>query len=179
MSQRTIEWAIERLEICQDQAFQSCECEECQQCGKMPDECSGTECAKTCQCSTCDHCSNELVLAELRSLLAAPYVDRQDDDLLSGLKDLVIVGEYPSANDADAHDEWLDNNASTAIWLLGNLDRIRCALNYRTSPAVELDLTYNKMTEGLHIRRWENLGGLREGIHRLYICPTAPKKTGD
>jgi len=69
---RAIEWAFERLEICQDQAFQTCECEECEQCGKMPDECSGTECAKTCQCSTCDHCSNALAMAELRALLEAP-----------------------------------------------------------------------------------------------------------
>jgi len=66
---RAIEWAFERLEICQDQVFQTCECEECEQCGKMPDECSGTGCAKTCQCSTCDHCSNALAMAELRALL--------------------------------------------------------------------------------------------------------------
>ena len=69
---RAVEWAFERLEICQDQAFQSCECEECEQCGKMPDECSGTDCAKTCQCSTCDHCSNALAMTELRALLDAP-----------------------------------------------------------------------------------------------------------
>lgn len=67
---QAIEWAIERLELCQEQAFQSCECEECQQCGKMPDECTGTDCAKTCQCSTCDHCGNEAAIAELRTILA-------------------------------------------------------------------------------------------------------------
>ena len=69
---QAIEWAIERLELCQDQAFQSCECEECQQCGKMPDECTGTDCAKTCQCSSCDHCGNEAAITELRALLDAP-----------------------------------------------------------------------------------------------------------
>ena len=69
---QAIEWAIERLELCQDQASQSCECEECQQCGKMPDECTGTDCAKTCQCSSCDHCGNEAAITELRALLDAP-----------------------------------------------------------------------------------------------------------
>lgn len=73
LERRTIEFAIERFEICQDQAFQSCECEECQQCGKMPDECTGTDCAQTCQCSTCEHCMNELAMKELRAILAAPY----------------------------------------------------------------------------------------------------------
>lgn len=72
VSRRALELAFERLEICQDQAFQSCECEECKQCGQMPDECSGTDCAKTCQCSTCDHCSNALAMTELRALLDAP-----------------------------------------------------------------------------------------------------------
>lgn len=69
---KAIEWAVERLEICQGQAFQSCECEECPQCGLMPDECTGTDCAKTCQCSTCDHCGNESAIAALRTHLAPP-----------------------------------------------------------------------------------------------------------
>jgi hypothetical protein len=63
---------MECLERCQDQAFQSCECEQCQECGLMPDECSGTECARTCQCSTCEHCQNKDSIEALRSVLAAP-----------------------------------------------------------------------------------------------------------
>ena len=68
----SIELAAECLERCQEQAFQSCECEECQQCGLMPDECTGTGCAKNCQCRTCDHCGNEAAIAELRTHLAPP-----------------------------------------------------------------------------------------------------------
>lgn len=116
---------------------------------------------------------------KLRALLGASVVERQYDDLSSELKALAVIGEYPSTDDADAHDEWLDNNASTAIWLLGNLDRICCALNSFPAPAVELDLVYNKMTDGLHIRRWENFGGLREGVHRLYTSPPAPVAVPD
>ena len=87
---RAVEWAFERLEICQDQAFQSCECEECDQCGKMPDECSGTDCAKTCQCSTCDHCSNALAMTELRALLDAERCTSCD-----GSGDLIdLTGEW-------------------------------------------------------------------------------------
>ena len=69
-ARRTIQFALSQLEICQYQAFQDCECETCLECGKMPDECTGTECAKTCQCSTCEHCMNEWVMEELRALLA-------------------------------------------------------------------------------------------------------------
>lgn len=72
-----VDFVAECLERCQDQAFQSCECEECPQCGKMPDECTGTECAKTCQCSTCEHCVNEEAITELRALLGNHIVEAE------------------------------------------------------------------------------------------------------
>lgn len=77
VSREAIEFTAECLERCQDQAFQACECESCPQCGKMPDECTGTDCSKTCQCSTCEHCVNEEAINGLRALLAAPVVERQ------------------------------------------------------------------------------------------------------
>jgi len=110
---------------------------------------------------------------ELRAVLAQE-AGKVGSSLQSELISLDVIGDYPSADDADAHDEWLDNNAYAAIWLLYNLDRIRIALDLRPSPSVELDLVHSKMTDGLHIRRWENLGGLREGIHQLYTSPPAP-----
>lgn len=104
---RTIEWAIERLEICQDQAFQSCECEECQQCGLMPDECTGTDCAQTCQCSTCDHCGNESAITELRALLDEPptgWLPCSPNLLESGV-DCAIAPRW-SSKEWDGHSHW-------------------------------------------------------------------------
>ena len=68
----SLEAARDCLVICQDQAFQSCECESCPQCGLMPDECTGTECSKTCQCTTCEHCMNKDSIDSLTTLLARP-----------------------------------------------------------------------------------------------------------
>ena len=98
---RAVEWAFERLEICQDQAFQSCECEECEQCGKMPDECSGTDCAKTCQCSTCDHCSNALAMTELRALLDVSLTDE-------GEKPAIQPQGEPVYQVCNGIDGWID-----------------------------------------------------------------------
>lgn len=81
VSRTAIQFAIERLDDCQNQAFQSCECEECEQCGEMPDKCSGTECAKTCQCITCDHCSNKAATEELRALLDKPVSQSQSEPM--------------------------------------------------------------------------------------------------
>lgn len=84
-----IESALECLERCQEQAFQSCECEMCLECGKMPDGCTGTECAKTCQCSTCEHCCNEQEMKELRALLDADKVNSREMGLMQ------YVEEHP------------------------------------------------------------------------------------
>ncbi|WP_332729279.1 hypothetical protein [Pseudomonas sp. ESBL2] len=72
LSRFSLEAARDCLVICQDQAFQSCECESCPQCGLMPDECTGTECSKTCQCTTCEHCMNKDSIDSLTTLLARP-----------------------------------------------------------------------------------------------------------
>lgn len=66
----SIEFARDCLVICQDQAFQSCECESCRECGLMPDQCTGTDCAKTCQCTTCEHCMNKDSIDSLSAILA-------------------------------------------------------------------------------------------------------------
>lgn len=66
----SLEAARDCLVICQDQAFQSCECESCPQCGLMPDECTDTECSKTCQCTTCERCMNKDSIDSLTTLLA-------------------------------------------------------------------------------------------------------------
>lgn len=68
----SLEAARDCLVICQDQAFQSCECESCPQCGLMPDECTDTECSKTCQCTTCEHCMNKDSIDSLAMLLSEP-----------------------------------------------------------------------------------------------------------
>ncbi|MCB2253448.1 hypothetical protein KTQ74_16195 [Pseudomonas chlororaphis] len=68
----SLEAARDCLVTCQDQAFQSCECESCPQCGLMPDECTDTECSKTCQCTTCDHCMNKDSIDSLTTLLVQP-----------------------------------------------------------------------------------------------------------
>jgi len=48
-----------------------CECRECPECGRMPSECTGTECANTCQCSECGHCRIQFARAELKKLPSA------------------------------------------------------------------------------------------------------------
>ncbi len=80
VSRLTLDCALDCLERCQTQAFQSCECEQCHECGLMPDECSGTECAKTCQCRTCEHCLNEDSIKAIRALLAEPNTGTKDGD---------------------------------------------------------------------------------------------------
>lgn len=39
------------------------------------------------------------------------------------------------------------------------------------APAITLELVHNEQTNGLHIRRWENVGGLEAGVHTLYTRP--------
>lgn len=41
-------------------------------------------------------------------------------------------------------------------------------------PAVILDLVQNKVYGGLHIRKWENIGDLVEGVYKLYAEQLAP-----
>ena len=48
-----------------------CECEACQECGKSVDECSGTECARTCQCGHCLRCRAEMVLETAEQAISA------------------------------------------------------------------------------------------------------------
>ena len=74
---------IEKLEHCAQWANESltravchytsgCECEPCPECGKMPQECTGTDCAQTCQCSDCDHCNFEGIIEFIGETLKGP-----------------------------------------------------------------------------------------------------------
>jgi len=62
------EEAIDRIEDLVEPL--ECECQTCEECGKMPRECTGTECAKTCSCSECDACRSTATLAFIRAALA-------------------------------------------------------------------------------------------------------------
>ena len=63
------EFAIEQLERYTTMLDPECTCEPCQQCGNMPKECTGTECAQTCQCNECDHCHGTAAVAALRAAM--------------------------------------------------------------------------------------------------------------
>lgn len=61
---------LDALEYCKEQLSRyvtmldpECTCEPCPECGKMPSECTGTECAQTCQCNECDHCHGVMAVA--------------------------------------------------------------------------------------------------------------------
>lgn len=41
-------------------------------------------------------------------------------------------------------------------------------------PVVILDLVENKVYGNLHIRKWDNIGDLAEGVHKLYAEQPAP-----
>lgn len=68
-SRGSIEYAIEVLKRYRDGSDPDCTCDDCPQCGRLPAECSGTQCAQTCQCSECDHCR---VLAAIDGLKGSP-----------------------------------------------------------------------------------------------------------
>jgi hypothetical protein len=62
-------YAMHALEDANEGCF--CECEDCEQCGKPVDECTGTECSRTCQCSSCHYCVTELAYEGAQRALAA------------------------------------------------------------------------------------------------------------
>lgn len=62
-------FAMHALEYANEGCF--CECEDCEQCGKPVDECTGTECSKTCQCSSCRYCVTELAYESAKVAFAA------------------------------------------------------------------------------------------------------------
>jgi hypothetical protein len=58
-----LSWAKDVLEGAQDYyPLGDCECDECRECGKLPAECSKTECAASCSCSDCDGCRIKAVI---------------------------------------------------------------------------------------------------------------------
>ncbi|MDD2133328.1 hypothetical protein [Pseudomonas kurunegalensis] len=59
---------------------------------------------------------------------ATPRAPVEIDELRTDLSNLEVCGDRPSADIPDSHDEFLDANASAALWLLLNVDRIRAAL---------------------------------------------------
>lgn len=167
---RAIEWAFERLEICQDQAFQSCECEECEQCGKMPDECSGTECAMTCQCSTCDHCSNALAMAELRALLDAPASAKAEP-----------------ANIADALEssDWSGTSIGNKVLVAAAITELRKAANHEGEPVATVSVWHvdqwyasdpSKAGRNVGVKFSGDTSGLTDGqpLYAEQPAPVAP-----
>ncbi|WP_448693523.1 hypothetical protein [Pseudomonas rhizophila] len=56
-------------------------------------------------------------------------------------------------------------------------DPRRCAdcdaVEMHDKPVVRLELVRSGLSEGLHIRVWENLGNLWPGVHMLYLGPAA------
>ena len=66
------EHVIECLERYTTMMDPECTCGLCPECGKIPADCSGTECAKTCQCSPCDHCMATWAIAGLRDAMVTP-----------------------------------------------------------------------------------------------------------
>ncbi len=61
----TAEYVIYRLGRYVYAVDPDCNCEPCEQCGLMPAECTGTDCAATCQCNECDHCHGVAALKYL------------------------------------------------------------------------------------------------------------------
>lgn len=70
----------------------------------------------------------ELVESQSIDASAEPSAPAETSQLLQELDDLYVSGEAPSADVEDDHDRYLDDNATTARFLLLNLDRIRAAL---------------------------------------------------
>lgn len=149
-----LESAVECLERCQDQAFQSCECEQCLECGEMPDGCSGTECAKTCQCSTCEHCCNEQAIKELRAILDKPANRHQADPVAwsycpeCGCEELRhACGEHKQCK--NCHQEWFSDIDYSEV-VRGNLQKIKAE-----QPApVALTVWYGSMPESNGKTNW-------------------------
>lgn len=86
-SRGSIEYAIEVLKRYRDGSDPDCTCDDCPQCGRLPAECSGTQCAQTCQCSECDHCRVVAAIAGLGSS------QETSTELPEGLRDPIKVME--------------------------------------------------------------------------------------
>jgi hypothetical protein len=67
------------------------------------------------------------------SASAEPSAPGARDELVAELAGLEINGDRPCADIPDDHDEFLDANASAALWLLQNVERIRAALESKPS----------------------------------------------
>ena len=68
-----VDYAIECLQRYTTMLDPECMCDPCptcnagRECGKMPHECSGTDCAQRCQCNECDHCRGVAAIEALRA----------------------------------------------------------------------------------------------------------------
>ncbi|MBI5922555.1 MAG: hypothetical protein HY847_13050 [Betaproteobacteria bacterium] len=75
------QWVDESLTRAVSHYASECECEPCPECGKMPHECTGTECAQTCQCSDCDHCNFEGIIGFIGETLKGPNLNSPTPDV--------------------------------------------------------------------------------------------------
>lgn len=112
----------------------------------------------------------------LREALDKP--DEQHQALLDELAELEIEGGYPSSDEPDAHDEWLDTNASTAIWLLGNLPRIQATLATEQHQGEPLPITrdMNRLMEACRIGEFKDEGG-SETVEALAVASLDAKSS--
>lgn len=53
--------------------------------------------------------------------------------------------------------------------IAGIIKRRLCFLPHPPSPSVRLHLVKPAYSDGLHIKQWDNLGQLGEGVHELYV----------
>lgn len=65
--EKLLSWTMDALENVQDiYPLNDCDCETCPECGKIANECTGTECAAGCSCSECDGCRLRAVIAAIK-----------------------------------------------------------------------------------------------------------------
>ena len=65
-----LKYAKYTMEDVQPEVGYDCECEDCEECGLAVDECSKTDCAKTCNYSTCRSCILQDSIDSIDAILA-------------------------------------------------------------------------------------------------------------
>ncbi|WP_321354657.1 hypothetical protein [Pseudomonas extremaustralis] len=120
-------------------------------------------------------------LRELRALLDAPAVEckavkRYDRDSVAGHCDV----EISLPEHMILHHDHGPNLAEALARLAGRVARFHkleapsLAAQPQGAPVVLMELVENKIYGGMHIAKWDNSGGLKEGLHRLYAEQPAP-----
>lgn len=66
------------------------------------------------------------------------------------------------------------NNRQMGLIQFVEAHPIKPAAQPQGEPVLTIELTENKIYGGMHIVKWDNPGGLKEGFHRLYAEQPAP-----